>query len=132
MDPAVSPTPFWFPVGKNAFPLNQGSKGMLGSSVDTAAPTDAEFSLRIAGMNCLPLLTIATVCRNPGSALAATVESLRPIKLPWVRYIVIDGASNDGTAEALRDGLYCVDEYLSEPDAGIYDAMNKAVKLAPA
>jgi glycosyltransferase involved in cell wall biosynthesis len=79
-----------------------------------------------------PLLTIATVCRNPGPALRATLDSLVALKEPWVRYVVVDGASDDGTAEILRGQPASVDAYLSEPDAGIYDAMNKAVALAPA
>ena len=44
--------------------------------------------------------------------------------------IVIDGGSSDGTVEYLREHGHVVDHWLSEPDCGIYDAMNKGIALA--
>ena len=82
-----------------------------------------------------PLITIITVCRNARDALQKTAESVLAQTLAPGRleYLVVDGASTDGTAEFLKsieprfNGRL---RWVSEPDAGIYDAMNKAVKLA--
>jgi glycosyltransferase involved in cell wall biosynthesis len=82
-----------------------------------------------------PLITLITVCRNARDALQKTAESVLAQTLAPERleYLVVDGASTDGTAELLKsleprfNGRL---RWVSEPDAGIYDAMNKAVKLA--
>lgn len=81
-------------------------------------------------------LTVITVCRNVLPELKRTVASVIGQKavFPGVRieHIIIDGASTDGTPEWLegmkRDGK--IEAYLSEPDCGIYDAMNKGINLA--
>src|SRR3546814_11058904 len=44
--------------------------------------------------------------------------------------IVVDGKSQDGTAQKVEERRDLIDVYLSEPDRGIYDAMNKAIELA--
>ena len=57
-------------------------------------------------------------------------SSIRSIKNEYVEYIVIDGNSTDGTQEVAAQYDDTIDVFLSEPDKGIYDAMNKASKLA--
>lgn len=69
------------------------------------------------------------VCRNPGIRLHAALESI------WAQtrspeLIVIDGASTDGTAEWLESQHQRINTLVSEPDAGIYDAMNKGISNA--
>jgi len=77
-----------------------------------------------------PLLSIVTVTYNAKDIIAATVDSIIQHKTDDVEYIIIDGASNDGTAEIIRDKYTDgVDIFISEPDNGIYDAMNKAIGL---
>lgn len=49
---------------------------------------------------------------------------------PSLEYIIVDGASTDGTVEALQNMGEKLNKWVSEPDKGIYDAMNKAVSMA--
>lgn len=76
------------------------------------------------------LLTIATVTRNCASSIGDTLTSVAKVKRDDIEYIAIDGASTDGTLELLRQAGALVDQLVSEPDTGIYNAMNKAVGLA--
>ena len=81
-------------------------------------------------MNRQPLVSIITVVRNDAANLARTMQSVAPFKNARIEYIVVDGASTDDTlrmAESRRD---LIDLLISEPDNGIYDAMNKGIKLA--
>ena len=75
--------------------------------------------------------SIVTVVRNDAAHIAETMSSVLDGNADCeVEYIVIDGASTDGTAEVIakRSGeLAC---FVSEPDSGIYDAMNKGISRA--
>lgn len=77
----------------------------------------------------LPSISFITVCRNAEDSIARTVESVVSQKLPGDEYLVIDGASIDGTLDILKrmDGI---DLLISEPDQGISDAFNKGIKHA--
>lgn len=77
-----------------------------------------------------PLLTIATVTRNCAPSIAATLQSVASVKRDLIEYVVVDGASTDGTLEHLKAATGLIDRLVSEPDTGIYNAMNKAVGLA--
>ncbi len=75
-------------------------------------------------------VSIITVCRNAADTITDTLVSVREQSCGALEHIVIDGASDDGTLailEAHRDGL---SQLVSEPDAGLYDAMNKGIALA--
>lgn len=75
------------------------------------------------------LFSVITVAYNAASQLPPTVESLNSQVFPeLVQWVVVDGASTDGTTEWLA--AQKPDAFLSEPDRGIYDAMNKACQLA--
>jgi glycosyltransferase involved in cell wall biosynthesis len=76
------------------------------------------------------LLTIITVTKNCEATINRTLDSVSAVKRPGVEYIVVDGASTDATLHIISswDGL--VDCLISEPDEGIYNAMNKGVRLA--
>lgn len=77
-----------------------------------------------------PLLTIVTINRNHAAGLARTVESFRRLRDdPCVQFVFIDGASTDDSL-AVASTFYLPEEIVSEPDAGIYDAMNKGLGLA--
>lgn len=79
----------------------------------------------------LRCIAVVTVCRNPGAQLRDALESVRSLSDPRVRHIVIDGASTDGTVEYLRSVEHSLHYWISEPDRGIYDAMNKGWAAAP-
>jgi glycosyltransferase involved in cell wall biosynthesis len=77
-----------------------------------------------------PKLSIITVVYNGKQFLPATLQSISQVKSSDVEYLVVDGASTDGTVELLEENQSLIDIFKSEPDDGIYDAMNKALKLA--
>jgi glycosyltransferase involved in cell wall biosynthesis len=75
-------------------------------------------------------LTIVTVCRNAAGTLPRTIMSVAQNKPDTVEYIIVDGASTDGTIDEVSKNMATVDMFVSEPDTGIYDAMNKGLALA--
>lgn len=75
-------------------------------------------------------LTIVTVCYNDREGLLHTLESVRVQTVRNFQYVVIDGASTDGSAELLADYADIIDSGVSEVDTGIYNAMNKGIRLA--
>ena len=78
----------------------------------------------------LPLLSVVTVNRNMADGLARTIASVAQQDFNSYEYIVVDGASTDASIEVIDRNSDSVDRWVSEPDAGIYDAMNKGVSLA--
>lgn len=77
-----------------------------------------------------PLISVITVVYNGSSQLCATIESVLRQKRSDIEYIIFDGGSTDGTCDVLHSFDDQLDYWISEPDAGIYDAMNKAINLA--
>lgn len=77
-----------------------------------------------------PLITVITVVFNGEKYLEETIQSVINQTYDNVEYIIIDGGSVDGTLEVIRKYEEAIDYWVSEPDMGIYDAMNKGVKLA--
>ncbi len=77
-----------------------------------------------------PMVSILVVVRNGCGRIAETVESV--LRQPCTDYelIVVDGASEDGTVDVLRKFDDGIEYWMSEPDRGVYDAMNKAVEVA--
>jgi glycosyltransferase involved in cell wall biosynthesis len=77
-----------------------------------------------------PLVSIITVSFNSAPTIGEAIESVLSQDYPEIQYIVIDGGSTDGTVEVVRGFGDRVDRFVSEPDRGIYDAMNKGIRLA--
>jgi glycosyltransferase involved in cell wall biosynthesis len=77
-----------------------------------------------------PLLSVITVCYNAESTLQACIQSIAQGKTADVEFLVIDGASIDGTLDIVRQYSEVVDALISEPDRGIFDAMNKGLSKA--
>lgn len=75
-------------------------------------------------------VTLITVCRNVAPVIKETLESVLGQTHPDIEFIVIDGASTDGTVEMLERYRSRLGVLVSEPDKGIYDAMNKGLARA--
>lgn len=75
-------------------------------------------------------ISIITVCYNAKEALERTISSIKLQSFKNFEYIIIDGGSQDGTLEVINRNLRLISKWISEPDKGIYDAMNKGIKLA--
>lgn len=75
-------------------------------------------------------ITILTVCFNAESTIESTLISVISQTYQDLEYVIVDGGSSDGTLEKIKK--YRNDKFviLSEPDKGIYDAINKGLKLA--
>lgn len=78
----------------------------------------------------IPLITVITVVYNDAASLAKTIQSVLKQKYDNMEYIIIDGGSVDGTLNIIKKYENYIDYFISEPDAGIYDAMNKGLSLA--
>jgi glycosyltransferase involved in cell wall biosynthesis len=75
-----------------------------------------------------PLISVITVCYNSAATLERTLESVFAQDWPSVEHVVIDGASTDGSAAIIERFLPRLAMVVSEPDGGIYDAMNKGLE----
>jgi glycosyltransferase involved in cell wall biosynthesis len=75
-------------------------------------------------------ISIITVCFNAADTVAETLRSVAAQTYPEVEHIVVDGGSTDGTLECIATHGRHLAHFLSEPDRGIYDAMNKGIRLA--
>lgn len=77
-----------------------------------------------------PLISVITVCYESADTLARALQSVVDQDWPYVEHIVIDGASKDNTADIIEQFKSRLKHVLSEPDEGIYDAMNKGLDRA--
>lgn len=75
-------------------------------------------------------ISVITVCFNSGLTISDTINSVASQTYPDVEHIVIDGASTDTTLQVLEGLRGYLAKLISEPDKGIYDAMNKGIRLA--
>lgn len=76
------------------------------------------------------IVTIITVCRNHAQELERTIRSVESQTWQEKEYLIIDGASTDDTPHVIKAHEASITRWVSEPDQGIYDAMNKGVKMA--
>jgi glycosyltransferase involved in cell wall biosynthesis len=75
-------------------------------------------------------VSIITVSYNSISSIKATIESILSQDYPNIEYIIIDGGSRDGTIDIIESYGNQISKFTSEPDRGMYDAMNKGLHLA--
>jgi glycosyltransferase involved in cell wall biosynthesis len=75
-------------------------------------------------------ITVITINYNGKTELEATIQSVIEQNYPSLEYIVIDGGSTDGSLEVIKQYQAFITKWKSEPDKGIYDAMNKGLDMA--
>lgn len=107
----------------------------LRMAADSSVTVKQEGGARLRGVNKQtepgkPLVTVITVVFNGAATLENTIRCVIGQTYDNVEYIIIDGASTDGTLDIIKRYEYAIDYWLSEPDCGIYDAFNKAISRA--
>lgn len=78
-------------------------------------------------------ISIITSCYNREATIRDAIKSVLGQEYPDIEYIIVDGASTDGSVEAIREAIKGHEErvkFISEPDRGMYEAINKGVRLA--
>lgn len=80
--------------------------------------------------NISPTISVITVVYNDCNNISKTLESVLSQDYADIEYIVIDGNSTDGTVDEIRKYRDNINYFISEPDTGIYDAMNKGLVIA--
>ena len=75
-------------------------------------------------------ISIITVCYNSQETIRDSIESVLSQDYPDIEYIVVNGASTDGTMAVIEEYRARIAQIVSEPDQGIYDAINKGIDLA--
>lgn len=78
----------------------------------------------------LPLVSVITVSYSAKATIESTILSVINQTYPYIEYIIIDGGSTDGTVDIIKKYAHKISYWVSEPDKGIYDAMNKGMKIA--
>ena len=81
-------------------------------------------------MNTQPLVSIVTVVYNGEKYLKQTIESVIGQTYTNIEYIIIDGGSTDGTLSIIKQYEEHISYWVTEPDKGLYDAMNKGIGVA--
>lgn len=75
-------------------------------------------------------ISIITVCYNSAATLEKTIQSVVSQTYDNVEYIIVDGNSIDETLKIIKKNQVFITKWISEPDNGLYDAMNKGIKMA--
>ena len=77
-----------------------------------------------------PLISVITVVLNNKKFLQQSINSVLNQSYKNYELIIIDGQSNDGTLEIIKKNILKIDYWISEKDCGLYDAMNKGIKMS--
>lgn len=78
-------------------------------------------------------ISIITSCYNREATIRETIRSVLAQDYPDIEYIIVDGASTDGSVETIRSAIAGHEDkvkFVSEPDSGMYEALNKGIRMA--
>lgn len=74
-------------------------------------------------------VSVITVVFNNSGTLQEAIDSVKNQTYPHIEHIIVDGGSTDGTIDIIKSNTH-LSKWVSEPDDGIYDAMNKGIRMA--
>ncbi len=77
-----------------------------------------------------PKVSIITIVYNAVDTLQKTIDSIASQTYSNIEYLIVDGGSGDGTLDVIKSNSKSISKWISEPDEGLYDAMNKGIDLA--
>jgi glycosyltransferase involved in cell wall biosynthesis len=77
-----------------------------------------------------PKVSIITVCYQSANTIFDTLESVKSQTYNNIEHIIIDGGSDDGTMDVVANYRDSLGPVISEPDQGLYDAMNKGIRMS--
>ena len=118
---------YWKDIYHKYIPINEIDLSELGFA-DSIALESSKLAKTIKDK--LPLLTIVTVVFNGEYLLEQTIQSVINQTYNNIEYIIIDGNSKDKTIDIIQKYEKEISFWISEPDLGLFDAMNKAFKYA--
>lgn len=75
-------------------------------------------------------ISIITVCYNSATTIEKTIVSVANQTYKNIEYIIVDGNSKDNTIPIINKHIVKISKWISEPDKGLYDAMNKGIAMA--
>ena len=75
-------------------------------------------------------VSIITSCYNREATIRGAIESVLEQDYPYIEYIVVDGASKDNSLAVINEYKNGIDTIISEPDKGMYEAINKGIRAA--
>ena len=75
-------------------------------------------------------VSIITAVFNRKDTIQNCIHSIQSQKYPDIEHVIVDGGSTDGTIEAVKSSSYTGGLFLSEPDNGLYDAINKGIRIS--
>lgn len=78
----------------------------------------------------MTMISVITVCFNSVETIGDTIKSVLSQNYPGIEYVIVDGGSTDGTQTVIDQYSSQIAIVISEPDQGIYDAMNKGIEMA--
>ena len=76
-------------------------------------------------------ISIITTVYNNGSTIEDTIKSVLAQDYPNIEHVIVDGGSTDNTSAIIEKYRDQIGQYVSEPDKGPYDGMNKGVRMNP-
>lgn len=91
---------------------------------------ESKLPIFVKNNECVMKVSIITVVYNNKETINHAIQSVLNQNYSDIEYIIIDGGSTDGTVDIIKDYKKQINKFISEPDRGIYDAMNKGIKWA--